>query len=99
MVCALFRTVFKHAVRTCTCVYCSFYDRDAPIYTMSRFLPPSKVLDAEISHAIIGDGCVIKSGAKVTNSIVGIRSLIGSDCIIEVRARQGLVVCRGGMQA
>lgn len=22
---------------------CSFYDRDAPIYTMSRFLPPSKV--------------------------------------------------------
>jgi hypothetical protein len=24
-------------------VGCSFYDRDAPIYTMSRFLPPSKV--------------------------------------------------------
>lgn len=22
----------------------SFYDKDAPIYTMSRFLPPSKVL-------------------------------------------------------
>ena len=29
---------------------CSFYDRDAPIYTMSRFLPPSKVQDSEVSH-------------------------------------------------
>jgi hypothetical protein len=27
----------------------SFYDKDAPIYTMSRFLPPSKVVDAEVS--------------------------------------------------
>lgn len=25
----------------------SFYDKDAPIYTMSRFLPPSKVMDGE----------------------------------------------------
>lgn len=29
----------------------SFYDRDAPIYTMSRFLPPSKILDAEVGHS------------------------------------------------
>lgn len=27
----------------------SFYDRDAPIYTMSRYLPPSKVMDSEVS--------------------------------------------------
>jgi glucose-1-phosphate adenylyltransferase len=25
----------------------SFYDKDAPIYTMSRFLPPSKVMDSK----------------------------------------------------
>lgn len=25
---------------------CSFYDKDAPIYTMSRFLPPSKIMGA-----------------------------------------------------
>lgn len=29
----------------------SFYDKDAPIYTMSRFLPPSKVVDSEVSGA------------------------------------------------
>ena len=28
----------------------SFYDKDAPIYTMSRFLPPSKVVDSEVSR-------------------------------------------------
>jgi len=61
----------------------SFYDRAAPIYTMSRFLPPSKILDAEVSHSIIGDGCVIKAGAKVTNSVIGIRSLIGADCVVQ----------------
>jgi ADP-glucose pyrophosphorylase len=27
----------------------SFYDKDAPIYTMSRFLPPSKVMNSK-SH-------------------------------------------------
>mmetsp|Transcript_3402 Transcript_3402/g.8454 ORF Transcript_3402/g.8454 Transcript_3402/m.8454 type:complete len:510 (-) Transcript_3402:684-2213(-) len=61
----------------------SFYDRDAPIYTMSRFLPPSKILDAEVVHSIIGDGCVVKAGSKVHGSVVGIRSLIGSDCVVQ----------------
>nr|AEL29992.1 ADP-glucose pyrophosphorylase small subunit [Dunaliella parva] len=61
----------------------SFYDRDAPIYTMSRFLPPSKLMDAEVVKSIVGDGCVIKPGTSIKNSIVGIRSLIGADCTIE----------------
>eukprot|EP00199_Chlamydomonas_sp_CCMP681_P000981 CAMPEP_0119106948 /NCGR_PEP_ID=MMETSP1180-20130426/7659_1 /TAXON_ID=3052 ORGANISM="Chlamydomonas cf sp, Strain CCMP681" /NCGR_SAMPLE_ID=MMETSP1180 /ASSEMBLY_ACC=CAM_ASM_000741 /LENGTH=509 /DNA_ID=CAMNT_0007092359 /DNA_START=64 /DNA_END=1593 /DNA_ORIENTATION=+ len=61
----------------------SFYDRKAPIYTMSRFLPPSKILDADVKHSIIGDGCVIKAGSRITNSVIGIRSLIGSDCVVE----------------
>ncbi|KXZ56980.1 hypothetical protein GPECTOR_1g885 [Gonium pectorale] len=67
----------------------SFYDKDAPIYTMSRFLPPSKVLDADVSMSIIGDGCVIKAGSKINNSIIGIRSLVGSDCIIDSAMMMG----------
>lgn len=50
---------------------------------MSRFLPPSKILDADVGYSIIGDGCVIKAGSKVKNCVVGIRSLIGSNCTIE----------------
>jgi ADP-glucose pyrophosphorylase len=48
------------------------------------YLLPFQVLDAEVRHSIIGDGCVIKAGSKVHNSIIGIRSLIGSDCVIQV---------------
>jgi NDP-sugar pyrophosphorylase family protein len=55
---------------------------------MSRFLPPSKVLDADVKHSIIGDGCVIKAGSKVSGSVVGIRSLIGANCVVEVRCRR-----------
>lgn len=63
---------------------CSFYDKDAPIYTMSRFLPPSKVLDnVVIKNSIIGDGSNIKSRSRVEHSIVGLRSLIGENVVIE----------------
>lgn len=39
----------------------------------------------QVKHSIIGDGCVIKAGSKVYGSVVGIRSLIGTDCIVQVR--------------
>jgi glucose-1-phosphate adenylyltransferase len=61
----------------------SFYDKDSPIYTMSRFLPPSKVLDAEVNNSILGDGCVVRAGCRINHSVVGIRSLIGENCLIE----------------
>ena len=61
----------------------SFYDHEFPIYTMSRFLPPSKMIDCEIESSVIGDGCVIRHGSMVKNSVVGLRSLIGSNCVIE----------------
>jgi glucose-1-phosphate adenylyltransferase len=40
----------------------SFYDKDAPIYTMSRFLPPSKVMNSE-SHTGLAAGTGAGSGA------------------------------------
>lgn len=62
---------------------CSFYDKDAPIYTMSRFLPPSKVQDAEIVDSILGEGCVIRAGASVKHSVVGLRTLVCEHCVVE----------------
>ncbi|CAN6450467.1 unnamed protein product [Victoria cruziana] len=38
----------------------SFYDRSSPIYTQPRYLPPSKMLDADVTDSVIGEGCVIK---------------------------------------
>lgn len=41
-------------------MYYSFYDRYSPIYTQPRYLPPSKMLDADVTDSVIGEGCVIK---------------------------------------
>lgn len=62
---------------------CSFYDRDAPIYTMSRFLPPSKVQDSEVNNTILGDGCVIRAGSKINHSVIGLRALINENCTVD----------------
>ena len=53
----------------------NFFDMSAPIFTRPRFLPASKINGAEIDHAIISDGCILNH-AKISHSIVGIRSLV-----------------------
>ncbi|KAF8105663.1 hypothetical protein N665_0157s0228 [Sinapis alba] len=60
----------------------SFYDRSAPIYTQPRYLPPSKMLDADVTDSVIGEGCVIKN-CKIHHSVVGLRSCISEGAIIE----------------
>ena len=50
---------------------------------MSRFLPPSKVLDAEVNDSILGDGCVVRAGCTINHSVIGLRSLIGTGTTIE----------------
>ncbi|KAG8049482.1 hypothetical protein GUJ93_ZPchr0009g1207 [Zizania palustris] len=60
----------------------SFYDRSAPIYTQSRYLPPSKVLDADVTDSVIGEGCVIKH-CTINHSVVGLRSCISEGAVIE----------------
>jgi glucose-1-phosphate adenylyltransferase len=60
----------------------SFYDEKAPIYTRARYLPPSKVLDCTITESIISEGCIIKE-CRISNSVLGVRSRIESNCVIE----------------
>jgi len=60
----------------------SFYDRKAPIYTQSRYLPPSKLLGCDVMQSVIGDGCYLEN-SKIHHSVVGLRSLVHSGCVIE----------------
>ena len=60
----------------------SFYDENAPIYTRARYLPPSKLLNCTITESMIGEGCILKE-CRVHHSILGIRSRVESDCVIE----------------
>jgi glucose-1-phosphate adenylyltransferase len=60
----------------------SFYDEQAPIYTRSRHLPPTKLLDAHVSESMLGEGCILKE-CTVKRSVIGLRSRIETGCIIE----------------
>ncbi|WP_338430072.1 glucose-1-phosphate adenylyltransferase [Synechococcus elongatus] len=60
----------------------SFYDEQAPIYTRARYLPPTKLLDCQVTQSIIGEGCILKQ-CTVQNSVLGIRSRIEADCVIQ----------------
>jgi glucose-1-phosphate adenylyltransferase len=60
----------------------NFFDVEAPIYTRSRFLPPSKFHDSEISEAMISEGCIIQ-GAHIRRSIIGLRSRVDVGAVIE----------------
>jgi len=56
----------------------TFYNPDNPIYTRQRFLPGSEIRGAKIDHCIVSEGCKI-GNAKLKDSIIGIRSIIGDD--------------------
>ena len=60
----------------------SFYDEQAPIYTRSRYLPPTKLLDCQITESIVGEGCILKK-CRIDHCVLGVRSRIEADCIIE----------------
>jgi glucose-1-phosphate adenylyltransferase len=60
----------------------NLFNADAPIYTRSRYLPPSKVHNCEVRNSIISEGCIINS-ASVLRSIVGLRSRIEAGARIE----------------
>ncbi len=54
----------------------NFFDMSAPIFSRPRYLPGSKINGAQIDHAVISDGCIINR-ARINNSIVGLRTIIG----------------------
>ena len=60
----------------------SFYDEKAPIYTRSRDLPPSKLLDTQVIESMVGEGCILKE-CTIKRSVIGIRSRIETGCLIE----------------
>jgi glucose-1-phosphate adenylyltransferase len=60
----------------------SFYDEEAPIYTRPRYLPPTKMLNCEVTESIIGEGCILKQ-CQIHHSVLGVRSRIEAGCVID----------------
>jgi glucose-1-phosphate adenylyltransferase len=60
----------------------NFYDEKKPIFTHARFLPGSKILASEVDHSILCEGSIINR-SKISDSIIGIRSRVGENSVIE----------------
>ena len=60
----------------------SFYDEKFPIYTRPRYLPPSKLLDAQVTQSIIGEGSMVKA-CSIHHCVLGVRSRIEDDVVLQ----------------
>jgi len=57
-------------------------ETEAPLFSRSRFLPPSRMDGVSISESIVADGCHIGRGAVIENSVIGLRCIIGENAVI-----------------
>ncbi len=52
-----------------------------PVYTNARFLPPTDLQGALLKKTLLAEGCRI-ADAEISNAVIGIRSIIGSQVVI-----------------
>ena len=60
----------------------SFYDEKFPIYTRQRYLPPSKLVDAQITNSIVCEGSILKS-CSIHHCVLGVRSRVESEVVLQ----------------
>jgi glucose-1-phosphate adenylyltransferase len=59
-----------------------FFSPEGVIYTRMRNLPASRINGAALEHSVVADGCIIGAGTRIERSLIGVRSVIGSDCTL-----------------
>lgn len=60
----------------------NLYDPSYPIYTHARFLPGTKINGCSVTRSVLCEGSII-TGAKISDSIVGIRAIVQTGTSIE----------------
>jgi glucose-1-phosphate adenylyltransferase len=55
----------------------NLYDANKPLYTNTRMLPPVKISNSRVEHAILGEGAVIVD-SDISDSVIGVRSYIAA---------------------
>ena len=58
-------------------------NREAPIYSRPRFLPPTIMGKTQITGSLIADGCKIGDNVSIENSVIGLRTVIGDNVTIK----------------
>ena len=60
----------------------NLFDNENKIYTRPRLLPPTKFKNAKIEKSLISEGCILNA-KEIVHSVIGIRSRIGDDTVIQ----------------
>jgi glucose-1-phosphate adenylyltransferase len=60
----------------------SFYDEKFPIYTRPRYLPPSKLLDSQVTQSIIGEGSMLKA-CSIHHCVLGVRTRVEDEVVLQ----------------
>jgi len=60
----------------------SFYDEKFPIYTRPRYLPPSKLLDTQVTQSIIGEGSLLQA-CSIHHCVLGVRSRVEGEVVLQ----------------
>lgn len=60
----------------------NLFDNNNRIYTRPRLLPPSKFHKTVVDKSIISEGCIIRA-KEITKSVIGNRSRIGEETVIQ----------------
>lgn len=70
----------------------TLWEKDSPIYTEPRTLPPTKVMGSassdprdrvHVQDSLMGDGCRIGKGSHITGSVIGSCTYLGSYCSLK----------------
>ena len=59
-----------------------------PVYTRPRFLPGCRLNEVKLDHVLMADGCLIDK-AELYDSLIGNRSVIGSEVVIRNTVMMG----------
>lgn len=60
----------------------TFGSHKNPILTRPRFLPSTRFDNCKVGQSLIADGCEIGPGTTIENSVIGVRTKIGSNVTI-----------------
>lgn len=59
------------------------FDESWLFFTRPRYLPPAKINSSKIVKSIISEGAIIQSGSRIKNSVIGLRTRINTNSLIE----------------
>jgi glucose-1-phosphate adenylyltransferase len=60
----------------------NLFDNQRMIFSRARMLPPAKISGTTITQTLVAEGCIIHA-KSIANSVIGIRSRIGSGSVLE----------------